>query len=66
MGGGGDGKGGVEGGGHGEKGGRRRGGGRGRSGRRLGEGMINVSFNDTFCACTFIMYRVPQLLSGMI
>ena len=66
MGGGGDGKGGVEGGGHGERGGRRRGGGRGRSGRRLGEGMINVSFNDTLCACMFVMYHVPQLPSGMI
>ena len=66
MGGGGDGKGGVEGGGHGERGGRRKGGGRGRSGRRLGEGMINVSFNDTFCACMCVMYHVPQLPSGII
>ena len=42
------------------------GGGRGRSGRRLGEGMINVSFNDTFCACMFVMYHVPLLPSGII
>ena len=28
--------------------------------------MINVSFNDTFCACMFVMYHVPQLPSGII
>ena len=28
--------------------------------------MINVSFNDTFCAYMFVMYHMPQLPSGMI
>ena len=40
--------------------------GKGRSGSRWGEGMINVSFNHTFCACMLVVYHMPQLPSGII